>query len=817
MSDQSVNTTLTADAGPLNAALKSGAQSVAQFAGEAKAASAAQAAASQTTRAALDAQRSAMQQARAEANQLKQAYRTLPMQITDIGTSLVSGMPVWMVAIQQGGQLKDSFGGVKPAADALISTLTPMRVGLGGLAGAAVAVALAYKQGSAEADAYRQAIVMSGNAAGVTMGQIAGMARAVSQTAGTQSQAAAALAQAAATGRVSAANLELVATTAVKMQRATGAAVEDTVAQFAALGKEPVAASKKLNDQYHHLTVEVYEQIKALEKRGEIDAAGELAQKTLAAAMNARTAELMGNLGTMERGWLAVTDAAKWAWDQMLGVGRQGTLQEQLAAAEKQLAEPARRGGNTLQNDERRKAIQQRIEDLRQQIYAEGEVAAAQQASASATTKHIATETERERAAKAASDAYAKVKADIRDRIALMDAELANGGPLNASQRLDLELKKEIAAEGGKISAARMAELRTEAATAVQRQTSITLQQQQLDAQTQAREAAFKTGEEARREADAMEKSNDTLREEVKELGLTGFALVAVQQKRLEDTITIKEQELAKLSLLKVNTMEQVSLERQIEALKERRALLGQREIKRVDQGIEQAMDQQRRAEAEENARRSDALGKSISQGILQGARDGRSIMDVFRRELEDAFERTVLRPMIQPFANEASGLLGNLIGSIAGFFGGGGGGGGGDVPWIAPIKAHGGGTLGVDSFRSGASAPASAWDHAPRYHQGKLGTDEYRAVLQRGESVLTPGQLKAVAGMGAAQSINLTVINNTGTPAQASTRRTSDGGIEVLLSAVKSSIADDVASGNGPVVGALRQRFGLRDSFSTS
>ncbi|MHA1052204.1 phage tail length tape measure family protein [Enterobacter ludwigii] len=33
------------------------------------------------------------------------------MQITDIVTSLASGMPVYMVAIQQGGQLRDSFGG----------------------------------------------------------------------------------------------------------------------------------------------------------------------------------------------------------------------------------------------------------------------------------------------------------------------------------------------------------------------------------------------------------------------------------------------------------------------------------------------------------------------------------------------------------------------------------------------------------------------------------------------------------------------------------------------------------------------------------
>ncbi|MDF5922598.1 phage tail length tape measure family protein [Pseudomonas aeruginosa] len=50
------------------------------------------------------------------AGQYKQAMRQLPAQITDVVTSLASGMPVWMVAIQQGGQITDSFGGVgKPS------------------------------------------------------------------------------------------------------------------------------------------------------------------------------------------------------------------------------------------------------------------------------------------------------------------------------------------------------------------------------------------------------------------------------------------------------------------------------------------------------------------------------------------------------------------------------------------------------------------------------------------------------------------------------------------------------------------------------
>lgn len=53
------------------------------------------------------------------AGQLSMATRQLPMQFTDIFTSLASGQTPMMVLIQQGGQLKDSFGGVIPAASAM--------------------------------------------------------------------------------------------------------------------------------------------------------------------------------------------------------------------------------------------------------------------------------------------------------------------------------------------------------------------------------------------------------------------------------------------------------------------------------------------------------------------------------------------------------------------------------------------------------------------------------------------------------------------------------------------------------------------------
>ena len=79
----------------------------------------------------LRSQEKQMKLAGITAGQYSQAMRMLPMQITDVVTSLASGMPVWMVAIQQGGQIKDSFGGIGNTFKVLLSYLNPLNVSLG--------------------------------------------------------------------------------------------------------------------------------------------------------------------------------------------------------------------------------------------------------------------------------------------------------------------------------------------------------------------------------------------------------------------------------------------------------------------------------------------------------------------------------------------------------------------------------------------------------------------------------------------------------------------------------------------------------------
>jgi lambda family phage tail tape measure protein len=286
----------------------------------------------------IKASEGALKGAGISAGQTAQAYRQLPAQITDVATSLASGSPAWLVAIQQGGQIKDSFGGIGPAVKALLSLFTPLRLALGTIGIAGGAVAFAFTQGRSETTEYAKAITLSGNAANVTTDRLAGMARAVSQSVGTQGAAAEVLTHLVNTGRVVGTSLGGAAEAAIRLERIGGPAIAKTVDQFAELGKSPVEASLKLNETYNYLSASVFRQIKLLQDQGRTADAARLAQETYASAVISRTQTLEQGLGTLQKAWLGVGDYAKKAWDAMLGIGREKTIEQQLAELDSKLA-----------------------------------------------------------------------------------------------------------------------------------------------------------------------------------------------------------------------------------------------------------------------------------------------------------------------------------------------------------------------------------------------------------------------------------------------------------------------------------------------
>jgi len=275
------------------------------------------------------------------AKQTAAAMRMVPAQMTDIVTQLQGGANPMTVLIQQGGQLKDMFGGIGPAARAMGTYLASLVNPLSVAAAAAAVLGYAMSKGAGESRAYSEALVMTGGHAGKTADQLAVMAENISRSIGTQGQAAETLIKLAGTGKVAGDQMQGIAVAAESMHKATGAAVDDTIAKFVELADEPVKASVKLNEQYHYLTHAIYEQIAALEEEGKKEEAAALAQKALADKMKERADKVIANLGYMERAWNAIKGAASSAWDAMLGLGRAATLDEirgKISATQKQLA-----------------------------------------------------------------------------------------------------------------------------------------------------------------------------------------------------------------------------------------------------------------------------------------------------------------------------------------------------------------------------------------------------------------------------------------------------------------------------------------------
>ncbi|EMH9441685.1 phage tail tape measure protein [Proteus mirabilis] len=280
--------------------------------------------------------------------QYKQAMRQLPMQMTDIVTSLASGMPVWMVMIQQGGQIKDSFGGVGNSLKALASLITPAKVAMFGFAGAAAAVALAAYKGSQEFGEYNKQLILTGGYAGRTAAQLDALARSLSGNGITQYGMADTISKVVGSGAFSGRDVDMVSKTAAAMEKAVGQSVDETIKQFQRLQEDPVKAVTELDKSLHFLTATQLEQITTLQTQGKEQEAAKMAMESYANAMDERTKQIKENLGYLERAWEGVKNMASSAWDAMLDIGRENTLEQQIKEYEEALVEfqinPASKG-----------------------------------------------------------------------------------------------------------------------------------------------------------------------------------------------------------------------------------------------------------------------------------------------------------------------------------------------------------------------------------------------------------------------------------------------------------------------------------------
>ncbi len=629
------------------------------------------------------------------------AHQTVQLsaQLQDFFVQVQAGQSPVTALLQQGSQLHAVFGGLRPAMAALGTVFTATRVAAGGLAGSIAGVVLAAYQGSEESRRLTNLLTLTGNAAGITAGQFNLLAQNIA--AGTQTSIGSTrdtLEQLVSTGRFSGDALRSAAQSVQLLSKATGESTEQIVQRFTGMVGSVARGATELNARYHFLDAAQLASIKSAEDSGD-------AQRALTItfdALNPRLTSATANLGFLERAYNAVGRAASKLADEYKGLGRDKTVEDSIAKVQQRIADlqlpTIANTANPARTAERLASARAELVVLQaQRTAAEGlaKAAADQVKSQGAAEKfaqlqsqyrssdqrmkdQIQQVTELGREGKLSAEEIKKLQDAVRKSFQTGSAkapfQLETGGIANYIEQLDKQLEREndlTQVQRTRAELQRMGSVSLEdAQKAFNRAASIDtaklLEKQQAD-EKRAREDVRKVVEQATqsgrdyiatlmKENDALAATNKTATEHLQEMGLTTEELGRLRLARMDETIAVQERALA-------DAQRGANDQAEVDILVEKvRLLREQRDIQSNTNTRTQLVQ-----DRDENKRRTEGLADSIEQGILTGFRDGKKAGDIFRRELEAQFAKTVLRPIIQPVAETASNLLPELFKLISG------------------------------------------------------------------------------------------------------------------------------------------------------
>lgn len=266
--------------------------------------------------------------------QYSNAMRMLPAQFTDIATQLAGGQSPWLIMLQQGGQVKDSFGGIIPTFRALTGAISPLMVGVGALSVATGALFYSWYQGSSTLSDFNKTLVLSGNSAGLTADRMLVLAR-NGQSAGlTFSQTSEALTELVNAGVRAGANFDAMSQSVSRFTEVSGVPVDKVAAAFGKLTNDPTSGLIAMAQQFHNVTAEQIAYVAQLQRAGDEAAALQAANDAATSGFNEQTKSLRDNMGTIESAADSLKRAFKSMWDAALDVGRPDTAQEMVSKAE---------------------------------------------------------------------------------------------------------------------------------------------------------------------------------------------------------------------------------------------------------------------------------------------------------------------------------------------------------------------------------------------------------------------------------------------------------------------------------------------------
>lgn len=245
-------------------------------------------------------------QAHGIAMQLTGAQATqLSYQLNDVFVSLASGQNPMMVAIQQGSQISQIFGGLANTMTTALGFITPFRLGIGVVAGlffGAGKAVLDYSAKMREADVAARGI---GRTIGTSAGEIAMIAKAYANAGDvTVDQARAMAVEFTKTGRIGSEQFGRLITIAKDFSATIGADVETGGKQLADLFADPARGADVLSRSLNLIDESAARSIQRLAETGQVSKA----QTALLDALNGRLVKYGDSVAWYTKAWEALAN-----------------------------------------------------------------------------------------------------------------------------------------------------------------------------------------------------------------------------------------------------------------------------------------------------------------------------------------------------------------------------------------------------------------------------------------------------------------------------------------------------------------------------
>ena len=277
----------------------------------------------------------AAQKAGISVGQYKAAMRMLPAQFTDVATQLAGGQSPWLILLQQGGQVKDSFGGMIPMFRGLAGAITLPMVGVTSLAVATGALVYAWYQGDSTLSAFNKTLVLSGNQSGLTADRMLTLSRAGQAAGLTFNQARESLAALVNAGVRGGEQFDAINQSVARFASASGVEVDKVAEAFGKLTTDPTSGLMAMARQFRNVTAEQIAYVAQLQRSGDEAGALQAANDIATKGFDEQTRRLKENMGTLET-WADKTGKAfKSMWDAILDIGRPESSADMLASAQK--------------------------------------------------------------------------------------------------------------------------------------------------------------------------------------------------------------------------------------------------------------------------------------------------------------------------------------------------------------------------------------------------------------------------------------------------------------------------------------------------